>query len=547
MLRAVTRVCLVALLGLAAPGLSAQEAPASDPAAAAEPLVASATTSGGLELSADLRSSYLSGQDLLITLRVDNREDEPLEFPRLDERPHLVSFVLRSSAGRKETRSTPAPDEDEDLRWVLPPRGTRQVSLQLPSGATLRPGPYQLSLRVQAEDETLTLGPVEVTLDPPAPSAADLGAGGEGVALLGWQSPWVHAGKAGHQLYLHTMDNRAPGARGYHWYLTELDQAVQPWLSSSRATESASRYLYWIDGRSLVFARLEGHSLRHQPRLVTLPYPRWELLGRGGSDPSGGLHVPVWIPAPSGEAGEVRVVSVDPRGQPRFRKVVGMDTVPSSASWIDGAGQLRLLLLHEGKLDLYTVGTGEDATAPVTGRRLIPRPLREGEVQIAAPERRGGSGTGALVSDHIAGFVMRHLSPLDPPPVLGVRFGVLPERGDHAGGTAVFAWLGDHQREGARVVGVWMALDGRVVASVPGMMLPDGHELVQVLPRGHDAMVLVTRDGRGEAWAHCADWDGAQPLGERGPHDALRFDPEGRLWSHRVVAGRGLVAEPVGP
>jgi hypothetical protein len=504
-------------------------------------------TASGLELSADLQPSYLAGHELVVTLRVENPQSTSLEFPRLDVRPYLVTFDLEGPDGRKQHRSnTPPEEEDEDL-WVLPPRASRQVSLQLPSAATLRPGRYQLGFTVDAESEELVLEPRPILLDPPAPVLADFVSEPELSHRAGWQTPWVHQGAQGTALYLHSAPASHPGARGYHWHLASLDEPAQPWLSTGRVTEAWSRYLYWLGGeRSLFYARLGDRGLRGEPREIALPWPRWELLARGGSDAGGGLHLPVWVPAPSGEAGEVRVVSIQPHEQPRFRRVVAMDAKPEASTLVDAAGHLRLLLLHDGKLDLYTVGPNADEALPIAGRRLLPRPLRAGEPQLLAPAPASSAAGSGLVAGRIRGFVSQRLAALEPPPLMGVRFGRLPEEEDEAGGVAVFGWLADPAAERAVVHGVWMSTAGRVIATVPGALLPPGHRIAQVLPRGYEPMVLVSLDRRGEGWAHCAAWDAPVSLG-RFEGGALREDAEGRLWLSRLVAGQGVVSQPISP
>ncbi len=542
MLRAAPRlVAIVAMLAVLPAHGQQPAAPAVAVADAAAPRSAE-----GLELSADLRGSYLAGRPIVITLRVDNRQEQALEFPKLDERPHLVSFELVADRGKKQTRYNTPPDEDEDLRWFIQPRGSRQVSLELPLSSTMKTDGYSLTISVGGEDQPIVLGPQRFLLEAPRPQAADVTSAGG--SLLGWQVPWVHAGRDGLDLYLHTVSDERPDARGVAWFLATLDEPVEPLLAHARNSSGANRYVYWRSGeRDLGYARLEERKLRHQPRKVSLPYPSWELLARAGGDPVEGLHVPVWIPAPSGEAGEVRVVSIDSRGQPAFRRVATLDARPEAASWVDAAGRLRLLVHHGDKLDLYTVDGQSDAQLPAEGRRLLPQTVRDGEVHLLArpapPER--SPQPGAVVSGSIAGFVDQRLAAITPPPVLGVRFGDLPERGEQAGGTAIFAWIGDPEATGMPLVGLWMSMSGRVITAVPGVLPPAGHRIIELVPRGYDPYVLITADRRGVAWASSAAWPAPLQLGDLGTHGGVRFDEDGQLWTVRLEDGRGVLIEPV--
>lgn len=547
MFRATPRFALlVALAGLAvAPvGVGAQDVPA--PVELPDGPANMAVSAAGLEISADLHPAYLAGHRLVVTVKATNPGPDPLDFPKLEERPHLVSFELVSAGGKKQTRFSTPPDEDDDLRWTLPSRASRQVAVELPSAATLKQGTYQLTVAVADGDERIAIGPVPVVLEAPRPVAADVPDGGS--AALGWQLPWVHQGSAGHTLYLLTVPDEQPDSRGYQWQLAQLPGPAVPTLALGRPSDGGSRYLYWRSGdRSLSFARLEERRLRHEPRSVSLPYPRWEPLARGGGDAASGLHVPAWIPAPSGEAGEVRVISIDTRGQPRFRKVAAFDSMPQASTWVDSAGRLRLLLLHSGELDLYTLDTGAEGQLPAEGRRLIPQAVRADQVQLfSGPSVADATpGSGALVSDHIADFVTERLAPMAPPPVQGIAFGELPERGDQAGGGAVFVWLGEPEADTPAVAGVWLSTNGRVIATVPGASVPAGHRIAKVIPRGYDPVVLVSLDRRGVSWAHCADWDASVQLGTLAEGDGLRLDDDGRLWVVRMDTRRGLRAELV--
>ncbi len=549
MLRAAPRVVVfTALAGLAllVPLASAQQAEPTGLAVAEAQSAVVARTAAGVELVADLRPSYLAGRSLVVTLRVTNPHEAVVEFPRLDLLPHLVTFELVSSSGKKQTRYNTPPDEEELLRWQLPPRGSRQVSLEIPVSSTLAPGRYELKVVVQVGDEALVLGPSTVLVEQPKPVAADVTEAGS--STLGWQVPWVHQGQAGYDLYLHTAPDGRPGDRGTEWRLTALEGRVDPLLSMGRSVDGADRYVYWRSGeRNIAYARLEERKLRHEPREVSLPYPSWQLLARAGGDAEGGLHVPVWIPAPAGAGGEVRVVSIDPRGQPRFRKVVALDAPPAADSWVDGAGRLRLLLHHDGKLDLYTMDAAPEQELPAVGHRLLPQAVRAGEVQLLAQPRaaQGGSASGALVSGKIMGFVSDRLAAMTPPPVLGVRFGVLPESDDQAGGTAVFAWLGEAEDRAQGLPGIWLSINGRVIATVPGAGIPGGSRVSQVAPRGYQPYILVGVDGAGVSWAHCSTWEQPIELGRLGPYDGVRLDGDGQAWLVRILPERGVVVAPV--
>ncbi len=519
----------------------------------------------GLTISADLRSSYLQGHKLLVRVTVRNLLQKAASFPNLEERPHLVHFELESDSGKTQSRYSTPPQQDSDELWMLPPNAQRHVVLELPSSAALGAGGYRLGLTIQQDDQLIKLGPIDVQLELANPVGADVLQEGGGFQSLGWMTPWVHQGEAGSDLYLYTNTAEVPAVRGLNWHLLHHDAALDPWLSASRPSEGSTRYLYWRDGgKQLGFARLQEQELRRAPRHVGLPYPEWDLLARGGTDTGGGLHIPIWIPAPSGSNGEVRVVSIDPRGKPFLRKVVALPMRPSAASWVDAAGQLRLLLLHEGKLDLYTLGTAAGLTLPAAGERLLPQVITaEGQAALAQdlppPELEDGAepaedtppvespeGAGeGIFSGALDRLVEESLAAWQPPELVGATFAPLPDQVEQRGGMAVFAWATDAQGEQARLTGFWLSMDGRVIATVPGVPWPSGHRLAQVLPDGYEPLLLLTLDRKGHGWLHSAAWKEALQLGPVGPEDRLRLDAQGNPHLVQLRHGTGVAPRPL--
>jgi hypothetical protein len=230
--------------------------------------------------------------------------------------------------------------------------------------------------------------------------------------------------------------------------------------------------------------------------------------------------------------------------------VVGLAERPEAGTWVDAAGQLRLLLLHEGKLDLYTVAQGAARDLPPSGRRLLPRivraepaalePAAEGPAAPPAGSSPAPAG-GGLVSD-LGDFVAARLGHFEPPVLGGARFAVLPDRPEQPGGTMVFAWTSPEGAVGASVDGLWLSLEGRIIARVRGVPLPAGHHLLAVQPRGYDPLVLLTQDERGVGWAAAADWPQPRELGPLAPSAGLRLDAHGGLWLVQAEAGKGITA-----
>ncbi len=525
-------LALLAGLVLAAPRVEA--APSAESVARA-PL--SARTASGLEIVADVRPNQLHGRPILVSVAVRNPGKDSKTFPDLTSRPHLVHFDLTQGGARLSTRHTTPPAQDTDDRWIVNPAGERQVLLEIPSSAAFKADSLDLKIRVLNGEETVTLGPVTLALAWPDPAGAHLVPDTEVTEGVGWMTPWVQRSASGADLYLDVLSAPDPTRRGDQWFLAHLDGPVSPRLSASRPTEARDRHVYWQAGaRSLWYLRLQGLGARHAPRRVDLPWPAWELLARGISDPQGGLHVPVWIPAPGGRGGEVRVVSIDPQGTPYFRIVVRMDERPQAWCVADAAGQARLLLLEGGNLDLYTLVTTPGATRPAAGLRLLPPRVRkspEGEPPADAPA---------------PGTEPPPPAPTEPPlpTTTGALFATLPDTPEQPGGLAIFVWsvTGTTQR---LLSGAWIALQGHEIARIEGVALPGGSEVRAVIPVGYQPLLAVTRDAGGQGTVLGAGLKAPVALGALATDEAIRANGQGNLVRFAIRPRTGVTATLIPP
>ena len=487
------------LLGLPVAALAQQE----------EPTV-SAQVANPIAISADLRAEYLRGFPLLITITVKNEGSTPLSFPDLSSRPYLVRFQLVDKDGKKQTRFTTPPEKDTDQRWELAPRGRRQVLLEIPSSGALSGPSYDLTVSILDGDVTHELPTRSLSLEAPNPSHAHLTQDGSADGASGWMFPWVQHGESSFDLYLFKVSSQVPTVRGHHYHLLALSGDIQPWLAASRSRESTDRHIYWKDDADqLQHARLKSGTLRYQPRAVGVPYPAWDLLARGITDTQGGLHVPIWIPAPNGVGGEVRVISVDDRGQATFRKVVKMASRPQAVTAVDSVAHLRLALLYDDKVDIYTLKTEPGVDLPASGRRVF-RPV--------APQP--------------------DVAPSQP--WSGLMFGTLPPQGEEPGGLALFTWRYSAGEVGG-VEGAWFTLEGRAITQVPSTPLPEGARLLQVLPRGYADIAVLWALGDGSKGGYRAG-SGAPAVSLAGLNDStiLKMDGSGRLQRVQLEQGVGI-------
>jgi hypothetical protein len=81
--------------------------------------------------------------------------------------------------------------------------------------------------------------------------------------------------------------------------------------------------------------------------------------------------LPLWVPAPQGGAGAVKVLCADVRGGVVFRVVADFPARPTAAeSAVDAAGNLLLSLAHPKGFDLYRVDAAWPPELPAAGKRI---------------------------------------------------------------------------------------------------------------------------------------------------------------------------------
>jgi hypothetical protein len=391
------------------------------------------------QVSVDFRPEYLAGEPILLRFEVSNQSTETTRFADLSSRPHLVRFDLTGPDGKKQTRFNTPPPIDPGRLWELSPRSRRQVLLQVPSSRGFKPGRWSVTIRILDDSGEITLPSHDFLLKTPRPVAGSLVRDELGLERTGHQAVWVHKAQDGYDLYLHHSQGKRPEKTLGDYYLLHLDDRIEPVLSHSRPQERWGRYIYWqVDDKTISYVQLDGQRIRGKVRKLQMPWPAASLLARGTTDADGSLHLPLWINAPQGTGGEIRVASVRSQAGTRFRSVVRLPRAPAWVeSTIDASGALRLLVAHDGFLDLYTVDPKGDL--PAVGRRL--------SVDLA-PQ--------------------------------AARFGFLPDQEDQAGGLAI---LGLYRSE-AGLVGRWTSLSGRTIHDFAVVIPPPSTQLQDLLPLG---------------------------------------------------------------
>jgi hypothetical protein len=319
----------------------------------------------------DLGTEYLSGFPLLVRIEVRNAGDAPVTFGDLAQRPWLVRFRLVGQ-GRTSERYTTPPATDAGATWTIPPRGSRSVVLEVPSGGSLPAGDWTLGVTVQDAGGPVEIPARAIRIVKAEPSAGTPIWEPQVHESTGSLVPWVHRAAAGPEVWLARFEPR--GMRLISQVrLAAQGRAAAPLAAHVRVSASRNRDIYWQSGpRELTIQRLEDGAARTGPRRVGLPWPKAEPLARGGDDRSGTLHVPLWVPAPRGESGSVKVLSVTERGAISSHAVVDLAARPITVDTALDAGENLLLALgHAAGIDLYRVDSTRPADLPAFGKRVV--------------------------------------------------------------------------------------------------------------------------------------------------------------------------------
>ena len=357
-----------------------------------EPAVATA----GLAITHDLRGEYLRGESIVVRVVLENRGATPMIVPDLSKRPWLVRFGVERPSGEREVRYTTPPPEDRPETWTLQPMGKREVLLEIPSSGAFTAGLHKISFEVHLDGEILPIDGVEANITSASPVAGDLrGMPAWGLERVGHRVGWLHQSAGGYDLYMTRANGVEPVSHGRNTFLARFDSSFEPHTSLPQLQRGLEPFIYWASGdRGIEVLKLDGSEV--STSRVELPYPRFELVGRGTTDSSGAHNIPVWIPAPSGSAGELRVVVID---HGRIKSVSSVSRYPARPAWIESAtdsvGSTRLLVGHRGGVDHYSLIAG-GSELPARGRRVATGNNPNRRATLAISTHEGNEGLSAL-------------------------------------------------------------------------------------------------------------------------------------------------------
>jgi hypothetical protein len=467
------------------------------PAFAADPATAKL---GAFEVTADLRDEYLQGQPLLVHLDVANVGKESRNFPDLVNRPWLVKFDV-DRGGKLESRYTTPPAVDPDKNWRLAPGVERDVLLEIPSTGVLPAGTYALTVRVAGPEGEISIGPRSFTLAAPKPIAGD-GPFQPGTASrFGHMTVWTHDGKED-GLYLHvsTADDLRRTEANYALAASSTDA---PHLSVAVPTQAWSRHVFWQqDERTIAIQGLVGPGKPGPVARLTVPWPRARIAGQGVTALDGALQLPIWVPAPKGTAGDLKIMTVKDGRNPTFRTVAPFSAAPDGVTGtVDAAGNVRFLVRQGSTVDIYISDAAAAGDLPAKGLR------------IATPEKH----TPALA-----------------------RFA--EHTGADEGGLAVFI-VDRVAGEVPSVSARWHALSGEKSGEIGPFPVPADFVVLDAVPVGAKSLALLLADSQGKRHFSV---DGAKPTPIPGISVGLVQDKLGGTWVE-TLGGAPVSYVPVAP
>jgi len=389
----------------------------------------------------------ITGAPLVADLEVENTTDAPVDFPDLATRPDLIRFELRYEGKRERRYNTPDPAAAGAV-WTLQPGDQRELRLEIPASAGIPAGPIRIHTSLHHTQTPTLLPALSLSRQRASPAAGDLRGASADAGTRHQDVVWVHQDGDEAHLVLH---HPTPDHQHLELVLSPIEATAQPWLSRSRIDTLGERSVVWQTGpQRLHVLRLRAQRVRGTPRAYDLPWPTMEIAGSPVTDREGRLHVPVWIPAPAGSGGELRLASFTEAGAPSFQRMSRRAERPTQVlTTIDASGSPMFLVLWQSGVDLYAQRGA--AHLPLTGRPLW--------------------------------------RPTDDSRALRLALGDLPARASSPGALAVLLAT----RSEVGIATQWLSVQGAVLDA------PQAHidlgTVIQVLPTPRAEAALIFEDG----------------------------------------------------
>lgn len=292
------------------------------------------THASPIKITHDIRSSYLHKKPIVISFRIENTSEEPIQIPDLSYQTWRTSFILTSS-NRKETRSNE--QKPENPTWTIPPHGARLLTMEVPGSNTLSHGVYTLSVQIDynhaqyEQTQEISIHPIE--------------------------TGYVETNRSLHgELYAIWTEENTDGTY-YH-----LGSSVEYLHKKTKAPQlivhpNPTPYDFDIQNRDI-------HIRGKQDLSAVIPYPDAIPLSRI-SLYKDQYHLPFWIP----QSKKLMLLHIDQKGVPSYRHVRSNTPQINKTSVTHTAQGIPLYLFeHSDGVELLRVAPPKTQSWPINSQ-----------------------------------------------------------------------------------------------------------------------------------------------------------------------------------
>ena len=283
-----------------------------------------------LEIKHDIQKSYLSGNHIVVTLQLYNKETTPITIPDLSQQTWRTQFTLTHSSGKKEIRSNAK--SESTATWTLPAQSTRTLMLEIPSSAGLKNGAYSMDMTVDYQLDTYQTHH-RFTISPASLDYVDIDRDILGSVRALWTD------KTTQGTYLNT------GTEQYRQH----DYAHKPKLCRSAHLD----YCAFGTENGLLYLN------RDQQQRIPIPYPDAQILGRVSV-----AYNHAFVPIRTTQK-QLLLLQISNKGLPSFRKLRrDIPAVTHTDTTLSSLGEPLYLFTHARGVEIARITAPSQSNLP---------------------------------------------------------------------------------------------------------------------------------------------------------------------------------------
>ena len=284
---------------------------------------------------------HITGQSIVVELLLLNSGDQPISLPNLSTDRWLVEFEIEHQNNIQKIRSS-TPEDLTPQTIELRPRQVKEVRFQIPNSNAWVSGQHNLTVRFPLDKPFVHTQTINVHKQ---------------------KIHWVDEKALSNDIFLKDEDvlwtlefNKKFAIFTGFYEPIWIETIPTPTVFTSIHLGEA-KHIYWIENNQIQSKYQIGERIEREMSL-SIPWTKFEVIGRSITDDIGQLHVPVWVPNQIG-TGTLYDVQMNRQQQPSFRKVyVGIKPITCDTAL--NQANTPVLLLHLEKtlyvLPLTTVG-----------------------------------------------------------------------------------------------------------------------------------------------------------------------------------------------